>query len=78
MLTKHGMGQTGLRGILSLFGLIVGWGAGREQRFSGKRKVAMAIVGTTAVILLWGFGVDFVLHNYIFVSPTENSVQKMN
>jgi hypothetical protein len=29
----------------------------------------MVVAAATVVVLLWGFGVELVLHNYIFVSP---------
>jgi hypothetical protein len=43
-----------------------------------KGKFAMAIMATTAVVLLWGFGVEFVLNKYVFISPPVHSVQKIN
>jgi hypothetical protein len=44
---------------------------------SGKRKVAVGIAATVVVAILWGFGVEYVLHNYVFISPPENAAQKM-
>jgi hypothetical protein len=42
-----------------------------------KGKVAAGIVATVAAVLLWGFGVQYVLHNYVFLSPPESSFQKI-
>jgi hypothetical protein len=64
----------GFRGI-SLVGL--GARTVMDQESSGKGKVAAGIVGTVAAVLLWGFGIEYVLHNYVFVSPPENSVQQV-
>jgi hypothetical protein len=47
-----------------------------DQRFSGKGKLAMAIIATMAAVILWSFGIEFVLHNYVFISPPETSIQK--
>ena len=39
------------------------------SRGSEKGRFAMVVAAATVVVLLWGFGVELVLHNYIFVSP---------
>jgi hypothetical protein len=44
---------------------------------TGKGKVAAGIAATVVVAMLWGFGVEYVLHNYVFISPPENAVQTM-
>jgi hypothetical protein len=44
---------------------------------SGKGEVAAAIVTSVAVVLPWGFGVEYVLHAYVFVPPPESNVQKI-
>jgi hypothetical protein len=49
-----------------------------EQRLSEKSRFAMVVVATTVVVLLWGFGVELVLQNYIFVFPPENVIRKIN
>jgi hypothetical protein len=49
-----------------------------DRRSSEKSKFAMAIIATTAAVLLWGFGAEFVLKNYVFVSPPVHSLQKVN
>jgi hypothetical protein len=46
-----------------------------DQGSSGKGKVAAGIVATVAAVLIWGFGVEYVLHSYVFVSPPERSVR---
>ena len=43
----------------------------------GKRKVAAGIAVTVVVALLWGFGVEYVLQNYVFISPPANAIQKV-
>jgi hypothetical protein len=42
-----------------------------------KGKVAVVIVATAAAVLLWGFGVEYVLQNYVFVSPPESAFQNV-
>jgi hypothetical protein len=49
-----------------------------NRRFSERGKFATAIIATMAAVLLWGFGTEFVLKNYVFVSPPVHSVQKVN
>jgi hypothetical protein len=44
---------------------------------SGKRKVAAGIVATVVLCVLWGFGAEYVLRNYVVISPPENAIQKM-
>lgn len=44
---------------------------------SGRVKVTAGVVATAAVVLLWGVGVEYVLHTYVFVSPPESLVQKI-
>jgi hypothetical protein len=39
------------------------------SRGSEKGRFAMGVAAATVVVLLWGFGVELVLHNQIFVSP---------
>ena len=52
-----------LFGIPRLPGMQVG------SRGSEKGRFAMGVAAATVVVLLWGFGVELVLHNQIFVSP---------
>jgi hypothetical protein len=40
-------------------------------------KATALVAGTLAAVLLWGFGVEYVLHNYVFLSPPEISIQKL-
>lgn len=47
------------------------------QRSFGKGKIALVVMATMAGVLLWSFGVEFVLQNYVFVSPQVNSAQKI-
>jgi hypothetical protein len=54
------------------------WERAEMQPGSGKGKVAAGIVATVVAAMLWGFGVEYVLHNYVFISPPENAIQKMN
>lgn len=49
-----------------------------DQRFFGRNKLAVAVIATTLAVLLWSFGVELVLHNYIFVPPPETSILKIN
>jgi hypothetical protein len=79
LLTKHGARQTDLRRGPKLFGILRWLGIPvMDRRSSEKSKFAMAIIATTAAVLLWGFGAEFVLKNYVFVSPPVHSVQKVN
>jgi hypothetical protein len=48
-----------------------------DQRSSSKGKATMLVAGTVAAILLWGFGVEYLLQNFIFISPPEISVQNL-
>jgi hypothetical protein len=43
-----------------------------------KGRFAAAIIATTVAVLIWGFGVEFVLKNYVFVSPPVHSIQKID
>jgi hypothetical protein len=47
-----------------------------DQRSSGKGRLAVAILGTMVAVILWSFGIEFVLHTYIFILPPEHSIQK--
>jgi hypothetical protein len=46
-----------------------------KQRSSRNVKVTALITGTVAAVLLWGFGVEYVLHSYFFILPPQNSTQ---
>jgi hypothetical protein len=48
------------------------------QRSFGRNKLAITVIATTVAVLLWGLGVELVLHNYIFVLPSGNSIPKIN
>jgi hypothetical protein len=48
-----------------------------DQRSFGTGKIAMAVMATLAGVMLWSFGIEFVLRNYVFISPQVNSVQKI-
>jgi uncharacterized membrane protein len=48
-----------------------------DQRPSMTGKATALIAGTVVAVLLWGFGVEYMLHNYVFLSPPEISIQKM-
>jgi hypothetical protein len=48
-----------------------------DRKTFSKGKVAAGIVVTVAAVLLWGFGVEYVLHSYVFLSPPETSFQKI-
>jgi hypothetical protein len=48
-----------------------------DRESHSKGKTAAAILATVAAILLWGFGAEYVLQNYVFVSPPESSFQKI-
>ncbi len=52
-----------------------GGGAAMDQGSSGKGKVAAGIVATVVAVLIWGFGVEYVLHSYVFVSPPASHFQ---
>jgi hypothetical protein len=45
---------------------------------SGKGRAAVQIAGVVAAMLLWGFGFQYVLQNYVFVSPPAIYVQHTN
>jgi hypothetical protein len=49
-----------------------------DQRFSGRSRFAIAVITATVAVVLWGFGVELVLHNYVFVLPPESPIQKVN
>jgi hypothetical protein len=49
------------------------YGSGAIQQRQGRR----GIVATVAALLLWGFGLEYVLHSYVFLSPPESSFQKI-
>jgi hypothetical protein len=49
----------------------------RRSSARGKAKAAALIAGTVAAVLLWGFGAQYLLRNYVFLSPPEISIQKM-
>jgi len=48
-----------------------------DRRSSRIGKATGLVAVTMAAVLLWGFGVEYVLHNYVFLSPPEISVQKL-
>jgi hypothetical protein len=48
-----------------------------DRGSSGKGKVAAKIVATVVAVLIWGFGVEYVLHSYVFVSPPESHLQNI-
>jgi hypothetical protein len=77
LLTKHGAGQTNLRLVppYSAFSRLLEAQV-MDLRFFGKNKLAMAVMATTVAIVLWGFGVEFVLHNYVFISPPEKGARR--
>jgi hypothetical protein len=52
-------------------------GAAMDRGSSGKGKVAAKIVATVVAVLIWGFGVEYVLHSYVFVSPPESHLQNI-
>ncbi len=35
----------------------------------------MFIAATVVAVLLWGFGVEYVLRAYVFMPPPENAIQ---
>jgi hypothetical protein len=47
-----------------------------DQQSTGRGKTTVLISGTVAAVLLWGFGLEYVLHAYVFISPPENSIHK--
>jgi hypothetical protein len=47
-----------------------------DQRSFMTGKASLLVAGTAAAVLLWGFGVEYMLHTYVFPSPPEISVQK--
>jgi hypothetical protein len=55
----------------------LGYGA-MDLEPSGKGKAAVQIAGVVAAMLLWGFGFQYVLQNYVFVSPPAIYVQHTN
>jgi hypothetical protein len=46
-----------------------------DQQPSRKGKLAAQIAGTVAALLFWGFGLEYMLQTYVFVSPPAISVQ---
>jgi hypothetical protein len=40
-----------------------------DQRSTRRAKVTVFIAGTVVAVLLWGFGIEYVLHADAFVSP---------
>jgi hypothetical protein len=48
-----------------------------DQQSSRKGKATVLVAGTVAAALAWGFGVEYVLHNYVFVLPPEITIQRM-
>ena len=48
-----------------------------DQRSLMTGKATLLVAGTVAAVLFWGFGVEYVLHNYVFPSPPEISVQTL-
>jgi hypothetical protein len=79
LLTKHGARQTDLRRGPTLSGIQRRLGIPVVNRISLKKgRLATAIIATMVAALIWGFGVEFVLTNYVFVSPPVHSVQKIN
>jgi hypothetical protein len=73
---KHPTWQTNQRAMVAISARGL-WERAEMHPGYGKRKVATGIVATVVAVMLWGFGVEYVLHNYVFISPPENAVQKM-
>jgi hypothetical protein len=48
-----------------------------DQQSSEKGRATLLVAGTVAAVLVWGFGVEYVLHNYVFMSPPEIAIQKV-
>jgi hypothetical protein len=42
-----------------------------DQQSTGRRKTTVLIAGTVAAVLLWGFGIEYLLHAYVFISPPK-------
>lgn len=51
--------------------------AAMDQQSSEKGRATLLVAGTVAAVLVWGFGVEYVLHNYVFMSPPEIAIQKV-
>jgi hypothetical protein len=48
-----------------------------DRRSSITGKATALVAATVAAVLLWGFGVEYMLHSYVFPSPPEISIHKM-
>jgi hypothetical protein len=48
-----------------------------DQRSFMTGKATLLVAGTVAAVLLWGFAVEHILRDYVFLSPPEISVQKL-
>jgi hypothetical protein len=68
-ISSVGAGQAGLRRVPTYLASRGCLECRLGSRGSEKGRFAMVVAAATVVVLLWGFGVELVLHNQIFVSP---------